>query len=100
MAAETRHPGSHPLHLSPGHTPLQDTQSPDCTGCLLRGLLAVTTVGLSLTSRRQLQDTPASVMRRSAKTSCIISLSQFRAASIARGTPFVGQSSGNRLTWR
>ena len=35
-------------------TTLQHHQSPDSTGCLLRGLLAVTTVGLSPTSRRQL----------------------------------------------
>ncbi len=35
-------------------TTLQHNQSPDCTGCLLRGRLTVTTVGLSPTSRRQL----------------------------------------------
>jgi len=40
--------------LSPGVTSLQHSQSPGCTGCLLRGLLAVTTTGLSSASRRQL----------------------------------------------
>jgi len=35
-------------------TPLQHNRSPGSTGSLLRGLLAVTTVGLSPTSRRQL----------------------------------------------
>ena len=46
-----------PCHLSPGHTPLQDTQTHASTGCLLRGLLAATTP----ISRPQLQDTPARV---------------------------------------
>jgi hypothetical protein len=32
----------------------QHLRSPESTGCLLRGLLAVTTVGLSPTSKRQL----------------------------------------------
>lgn len=52
--------------LSPGDTTLQHSQSPDCIGCLLRGSLAITTIGLHLhnttfgavqvspTSRRQL----------------------------------------------
>ena len=35
-------------------TPLQHNRSPGSTGSLLRGLLAVTTVGLPPTSRRQL----------------------------------------------
>ena len=33
---------------------LQHLRSPRSTGCLLRGLLAITAVGLSPTSRRQL----------------------------------------------
>ncbi len=35
-------------------TSLQHNQSPGCTGCLLCGLLTVTTTGLSPVSRRQL----------------------------------------------
>ena len=45
--------------LSRGDTTLQHIRSPGSTGCLLRGLLTVTTVGLAPTSRRQLQDTPS-----------------------------------------
>ena len=40
--------------LSQEVTTLQHLRSPGSTGCLLRGLLAVTAVGLSPTSRRQL----------------------------------------------
>ena len=40
--------------LSPGDTTLQHSQSPGCTGCLLRGPLAVTTTRLPPVSRRQL----------------------------------------------
>jgi len=40
--------------LSQGDTPLQHLRSPGSTGSSLRGLLAVTTVGLSPISRRQL----------------------------------------------
>jgi len=51
-------------------TLLQHSPLPGCTGCLLRGLLAVTTTGLSPVSRRQLQDTPTAVRR------CLFCLSQ------------------------
>ena len=40
--------------LPQGHTPLQHNRSPRSTGSLLRGLLAVTTAGLSPASKRQL----------------------------------------------
>ena len=38
--------------LSQGVTTLRHSQSPDCTGCLLRGLLSVTTTGLAPASKR------------------------------------------------
>ena len=38
--------------LSQGVSTLQYSQSPDCTGCLLRGLLIVATTGLPPVSRR------------------------------------------------
>ena len=38
----------------PGRQDRQHSQSPDCTGCLPRGLLTVTTTGLAPASRRQL----------------------------------------------
>jgi hypothetical protein len=47
--------------LSQEVTTLQHSQSPDCTGCLLRGCLIITATGLPPVSRRQLQDTPAGV---------------------------------------
>ena len=38
--------------LSQGDTTLRHSQSPGCTGCLLRGLLSVTTTGLAPVSKR------------------------------------------------
>jgi len=38
--------------LSQGVTTLRHSQSPDCTGCLLRGLLSATTTGLAPASKR------------------------------------------------
>ena len=42
-------------------TTLQHSQSPNCTGCLLCGLLVVTTTGLAPVSPWQTQDTPCGV---------------------------------------